>query len=626
MNTQEQGHQDWKPGVLIVDDRAENRRMIVRALSPLDIQTYEADSGEVALDIAARQDGIFVALIDVRMPGMDGYALAEQLRRLPTTAALPIIYISAHESPDHPHSRAYETGAVDFLTKPVSPRVLLSKVRVFLDLYRQRSELQAVNASLSKQTLRLETSADVIHQIASILDIDKLLSEILSLIRDQFGYTFTGIWMLDKDSNMIMLRTGHYGTPNPVSEPGYAIPQTTTQSIIAHAYRTGIRYLSSDTRCDPHFMPVEELPGIRSELALPLRFGDTLLGILDIQSTMKGAFLQEDITALQLLADQIAVAIRNARLYAEVRRLNERLEAEVNERTQELQTAYKHLELLDHSKSDFIAVVSHELRTPLTLINGFSQMLLTSSTIIADPECYREAMGIVKGARRMHTIVDSMLDIVKIDSRTLQLTLSEVKLLPLLERLIAGLRGALEERCLSLTLVGLDALPTIEADAEELVKVFEELLTNAMKYTPDGGRIQISGRQLPRRTQDSRDYIEVTVADTGIGIPKDARELIFTKFYRTGSITSYSSGKTKFKGGGPGLGLSIARGVVEAHQGHIWADSPGHDETALPGSTFHVLLPVEQESPKAPLLKPEPDASLPCEPELPPPDPSSHLE
>ncbi len=607
VESQEQEAAEIEPGVLIVDDLGENRRMLARALSPLDIAIYEAASGEAALEIASREKGLVVALLDVRMPGMDGYTLARALRRLPEAATLPIIFISAHDAQAYPNQRAYEIGAVDYLTKPVSARVLLSKVRVFLELYRQRSELQAVNTILSKQTLRLETSAEVIHQIASILDLDQLLKEILSLIRAQFGYCYAGIWMLADDEETIVLRAGQYGTPDPIVEPGYTIPRSQERSIIAQVCRTGVLYLTNDTRRDERYLPAEELGAIQSELALPLRFGDDVLGVLDIQHEALNAFLPEDVSALQMLADQIAVAIRNARLYAEVRRLNEELEAQVDERTQELETAYRHLELLDHSKSDFITVVSHELRTPLTLIKGFSQMLLNDPSILEDPERHREVAGIVRGARRMHGIVDRMLDIVRIDSQTLQLNYSRVSLAQLLETLAYLLQDVLRERQLTLTLQGLGDLPKIEADRDELTKVFGELLTNAIKYTPDGGEIRIAGQVLAERRQERRDYVEITLSDTGIGIPQNAHDLIFTKFYRTGEVTFYSSGKTKFKGGGPGLGLSVARGIIDAHDGQIWVESPGYDEAKLPGSTFHVILPVDRHIPDRTVLPAEVD-------------------
>jgi signal transduction histidine kinase len=115
---------------------------------------------------------------------------------------------------------------------------------------------------------------------------------------------------------------------------------------------------------------------------------------------------------------------------------------------------------------------------------------------------------------------------------------------------------------------------------------------NAIKYTPDGGTITISGKELPLSSELPKGGIEIVVSDTGIGIDPRFKELIFAKFYQTGELALHSSGKTKFKGGGPGLGLAIARGIVEAHHGKLWVESPGYDETNCPGSQFHVVLPL----------------------------------
>lgn len=603
-----------RPGVLVVDDLPSNRRMLARTLSTLDVEVLEAGSGTEALDIVAREDHLFVILLDVRMPGMDGYTLAETLRQMPKAATLPIIFVSAHDSDTYHHHRAYETGAVDFLSKPVSPRILLSKVKVFLDLYQQRSELEdfvtrldAVNHALSRQTVRLETSAEVIHQVASILDVDRLLFEIVTLIRERFGYDYLGVWTLrpGPEGDSVVLHAGQYGTDTPILEPGSVIDLAAPLSIIAHVCRTGVTYLCNDTYADPRYLPAEGLEAIRSELTLPLRFGDTLIGALDIQSEALDAFAAEDVAAFTTLADQIAVAIRNARLYAEVTHLNDDLEAMVEERTRELARAYRNLELLDRNKTDFITVVSHELRTPLTLIHGYSQMLAMDPLVSGDQLRSREVHGIVTGAERLSNIINAMLDIVKIDSATLRLSVRKASLGHLLEAAVARLGPVLRDRSLAVVTDGVDALPEITADPDALDKVFQELLSNAVKYTPDGGTITISGHLIEADGRENTPYLEVVVQDTGIGIAPESLELIFVKFYSTGDITLHSTGKTKFKGGGPGLGLTVARGIVEAHGGRIWAESPGHDEITLPGSAFHVVLPVESYGPAVP--QPSPD-------------------
>ena len=123
-------------------------------------------------------------------------------------------------------------------------------------------------------------------------------------------------------------------------------------------------------------------------------------------------------------------------------------------------------------------------------------------------------------------------------------------------------------------------------------------LVNAIKYTPDGGTIHVSGVvHYANGQRQIADKVEILVRDSGIGIDPDMHELIFSKFYQTGEVALHSSAKTQFKGGGPGLGLAITRGIVEAHGGKIWLESPGHDEKACPGTTFHVLLPIMQQQP-----------------------------
>ncbi|RPI32915.1 MAG: sensor histidine kinase, partial [Chloroflexota bacterium] len=132
------------------------------------------------------------------------------------------------------------------------------------------------------------------------------------------------------------------------------------------------------------------------------------------------------------------------------------------------------------------------------------------------------------------------------------------------------------------------------ADPEALRKVFSQLVSNAIKFTPDGGTIQIDGRVVPGGTRNMPDGgVEITVSDTGIGIAPEFQELIFTKFYQTGKLELHSTGKTKFKGSGAGLGLAIAKGIIEAHGGKICAESPGYDEVKCPGSKFRVILPIK---------------------------------
>ncbi len=416
-----------QPHILIVDDRAENLFTLEKVLRKLPVTVIQARSGAAALALTLEHD-FFAAIVDVQMPEMDGYELAELLRGNETTATLPLIFVSAIFSDEYHHRKGYDAGAVDFLSKPFVPEILLSKVRVFLDLYQQRRRLQELVVQL-------------------------------------------------------------------------------------HAVN------------------------------------------------------------------------------AEVHAFNEALEQKVRERTAALAEAYRDLAVLDRSKSDFIEIISHELRTPLSLVVGYSEILLETPWIAESARYRQQVQAIVTGANRITEIVSSMLDIIRIDSQVLELDYQPVILAQLFERQQRLLAATCQERHLTLAIAALDGLPVIEADAAGLAKVFSHLLGNAIKYTPDGGAIMVIGRYLPL-DDVARGFVEVVVSDTGIGIDPAVHELIFTKFFQTGPVAFHSSGKTKFKGGGPGLGLTIARGIVEAHGGKIWVESPGHDEVTCPGSQFHVLLPL----------------------------------
>ncbi len=301
-------------------------------------------------------------------------------------------------------------------------------------------------------------------------------------------------------------------------------------------------------------------------------------------------YFDDDLTLLSTLADQTTVALENVRLVDNLVALNRDLRST----NSELQRTRNRLERLDQAKSDFIAVVSHELRTPMGILLGYSQILAQDTDFLTHPDHHTMVRGLQAGAERMQELVESMLDMAMVDNRALGLTRRTTALVDVWRRLTSDLKGTLAERRLELVADdSLATLPTVIVDPEAIRKVFSHLLVNAIKFTPDGGRIRIHGCLMP---EDSERYVdgavEIVVQDTGIGIDPEHQELIFDKFYQTGEVALHSSGKTKFKGGGPGLGLAIARGIVEAHGGEIWVESSGQDEVNFPGSAFHVVLPL----------------------------------
>ena len=275
-------------------------------------------------------------------------------------------------------------------------------------------------------------------------------------------------------------------------------------------------------------------------------------------------------------------------------RLQERTR-QLEERTIELEQTNQTLRNIDKTKTNFIQISAHELRTPLTLIMGYSQMLAQDTK--NSPELMSLAQGILDGSERMTDTVESMLDVSRIDSNTLFLRKTDLRIDLLIRKVNKGFEKAFEERNISMNTEGLRDLPLVPADPDQLLKVFNNIIMNAIKFTPDGGSINISGRYL---NGSEPPQVEIAIQDTGIGIDPALQHLIFEKFNQTGDVLLHSSGKTKFKGGGPGLGLAIARGIVQAHGGRIWVESPGYNEEAHLGSTFFVSLPAEKQAEKQP--------------------------
>lgn len=257
-------------------------------------------------------------------------------------------------------------------------------------------------------------------------------------------------------------------------------------------------------------------------------------------------------------------------------------------RTRQLETTNRRLEQMDRTKMRFIQVSAHELRTPLTIVKGYAQIAMQQAA--GNENLAKLTQGIFDGSLRMAEIIDSMLDVSRIDNNLLEVIPSSMEVGPVIEKVENVFRCALEERELSLHTEGLAELPGIHADKDLLYKVFYHVIGNAIKYTPDGGKITVAGRTVEEAGKGPE--LEITVKDTGIGIDPNHQELVFEKFYQTGEVLLHSSGKTKFKGGGPGLGLAIARGIMTAHHGRIWARSPGHNEELCPGTTIHVRLPL----------------------------------
>ena len=273
------------------------------------------------------------------------------------------------------------------------------------------------------------------------------------------------------------------------------------------------------------------------------------------------------------------------------------METRVAHISSEMEKVQKRIERVDKSKSAFISVAAHELKTPITLIEGYSSMM--DDLIREKKGASLESLltGMNTGINRLRAIVDDMIDVSMIDNQLLTLNFQPIQVEHTIAMLQLEAQEALVNRKLNLEARAFEGGDRwIYADPTRFLQALRNVINNAIKYTPDGGTITIDGRMLPG-------FIELIIADTGIGISAENQAVIFEKFGQLGRVELHSSGKTKFKGGGPGLGLPISKGILEAHGGSIWVESPGHDEVKCPGSTFHILLPARTETPDIEMKK-----------------------
>jgi signal transduction histidine kinase len=323
-----------------------------------------------------------------------------------------------------------------------------------------------------------------------------------------------------------------------------------------------------------------------AEVYVPIHAQGRLLGILALGAKASGdPYTSADVALLRTLAGPTAVALENARLVDDLKRLN----AEITQLNRELTKTNERLAILDRTKSDFISISSHELKTPLTQVKGYADILLEISRGEASVHEAVQQMveGIMRGVKRLHGVVDAMLDVSLIEAQAFTVHPCPISLRYIVEQVIDNLEAPLIERRQTVISSGLSGLPNVIADGTRLHQALRNILINAIKFTPDDGSILVRARTIAEGAA-----VEIAITDSGIGIDSEHHELIFEKFYRASDLNLHSTGQSKFKGAGPGLGLPIAKGIIEAHGGRIWVESNGYDEESLPGSTFYIVLPV----------------------------------
>ncbi len=434
------------------------------------------------------------------------------------------------------------------------------------------------------------------EQISNILDMQRLANVAVGLIIEAMDITRGFLFLVDSEMKGGGEKSFRLRAVRNPGERQIKVMTLATDHPVAKQLESERRpLLQYDLDLLPIFRRVtaperEWFSHLEAEVYLPIFSKREWIGLLALGPKISGnRYTPDDLVTLSALANQTAVALENARLVDNLVQLNN----ELRQAYRSLDKANRDLERLDQTKSDFISIASHELRTPLTTMIGYTEMLIEDESLPSTAHAMLK--GISKGTKRLHEIMDSMFDIAQIDSRTLQLHLTPVDTAMLVKEVSLGIQKAVQERQQSLT-INIPPLPQVKADPNLLTKLFQHLINNAIKFTPNKGRIVITARAAKAQNNDMPSGgVEVVVSDTGVGVDPESREIIFSKFYQPGELSKHSTSKTRFKGGGAGLGLALSKGIVEAHGGHIWVESEGYDEEKFPGSQFHVLLPLSNE-------------------------------
>jgi signal transduction histidine kinase/DNA-binding response OmpR family regulator len=531
--------------VLVVDDRPEQRLSLSAVLGEIGVEVVEAASGRDALRWLLKREFALI-LLDVNMPDMDGFETAELIRQRQSSKHTPIIFVTAYGDEERA-ARGYSLGAVDYIMAPVDPAILRAKVGVFLELFRKTDQVSRHAESLqrhAKQLRRLAEAAIAIHAATS-------LEELLKTAADAAG----SIVGAQQVAVQVDAPAGKVGDPLRSGEARCSVrrPEHTAlvslgRSALSQGMHRPIRLLREELARHPRFGELArdgELP-LHGWLAAPLSSRDGMpLGWIQLSEKRGGDFDPEDEIILVQLAQMVSIAAENTLL-------NQAQEA-------------------NRLKDQFLATLSHELRTPL-------QAILTWSRVLRDAPNDRntQARGlevIERSARSQTRLIEDLLDVSRIISGKLVLEMAPTPLRQVVDAAVEDARPAALEKEITIV-VDHSGDPAIDGDATRLRQVMGNLFSNAIKFTPAGGRVEVV-------VSSDGSVATIAMTDTGRGIDPAFLPQLFERFRQADSSTTRHHG-------GLGIGLSVVRSLVELHGGSVSAESEGDGK----GATFSVRLPL----------------------------------
>jgi PAS domain S-box-containing protein len=421
---------------------------------------------------------------------------------------------------------------------------------------------KAVEEERIRFTNQLRTAAELAERLSAILSPQILLDQTVELLQQRFDLYHVHLYLFDRATASLVVRAGSGDVGRVLCDLEHTIPLDAPQSIVARAGRRREIIRVDDVRREPTFLPNPFLPETRSELAVPLWAQGQLLGVLDVQDNRPDRFAQSDVDTFSILAGQIAIALANAHF------------------VEEIQETAARLREVDRLKSEFVANMSHELRTPLNSVIGYAELLLMGMDGQLDPETRQDIQAIYDNGQHLLSLINDLLDLAKIEAGHMRLELVPVDLAPLLEEVRLKNAGLLHQKPVTLTVEAEADLPAVLADRLRLAQILNNLIANAVKFTPEG--------TIWLRARRDGSEVALDVEDTGVGMGAEDLQTIFEKFRQ-------GEGLPVRRAEGTGLGLSITHHLVQLHGGRLDVRS-----TPGVGSVFTVRLPVRPPEPAPP--------------------------
>ncbi|MEE9599194.1 MAG: GAF domain-containing sensor histidine kinase [Anaerolineales bacterium] len=436
--------------------------------------------------------------------------------------------------------------------------------------------------------------------LSSILDIELLSKVTIELICETMEVNQGTLYLVDqidpeKDPPNWRLRAVQ-GTTVTMPDLDFLPGHSPITKVLADEKRP---LTQSELEFIPKFQTIPEnilswIKNLEVEALVPIHTEDEWIGLFALSQKRSGAsFTDDEIELLSTLADQTSVALQNARLVESLTNIDNQLRRAKASKN----TALDKIEQIKKSASDIISIKAHELRSPLTVVSGYTQLLANDTTLMGD-EYYAELIkGILSGSEGLQNIIENMISTANITPSNLKIGTHPISLYSIVDSICRDLQGKVQVRKITLSHDNLGEIPAVYGDSEALTKVFEILINYAMTHTPSGGKITITGRHIPPRSDLLKwEGAEIIVCDTGIGIDHEAQDRFFQD--RTNPFLADFSLLDEIADGEekPGEQLAIARSIIEAHNGRVWVERMEKDKEHLPGSEFHVVLPLEQQS------------------------------